>query len=531
MATLTQAYQSIANVNLWFKLQNGTPLVLTDVPSIIPLRWTYFSQNWNIILPVLQALVPGYQFSDLFAQQLIDFTAFVEVQRNNASIINPLSNGNTLYKFYTVFDNIPIKSINLTTQEQTILTNATTVVSQYNRNDFVTLQNNITSYRDAQADTLGLTDPTYNSTFNRNPIAAQTVAAVQDIEYLETLQASIQTIDFILANLFAVDTAVDPFALARANANNPDINIGQYSSGTLVRFQYGDDLESLAFRYLGDPNKWIDIALANGLQPPYIDEIGQTVFLEANGSGNQINIAATDLNGNDNSAKFYVNQTIFLQSTTLPFPNQVNISSINVAASNGDLVLTVTGPRDLSKYTTADNAYVLVYAPDTVNSNVFILIPSTDPLPNQRQDTIPWFLAQSAADEIRMGIDLLIGPDDDLVFTPNHDLSLSYSLQNASQAMKLKIVTELGELRYHQGFGLISVIGNKNNNISAVQTAITSSLVNQVSQDSRFDRIESLSVGYATAGNSASAVNIQMTVRLAGGGGQVIPISFSVKYS
>ena len=530
MATIAQAYQSIANINLWFKLQNGTQLVLTDVPSIIPLRWTYFSQNWNIILPTLQALVPAYQFSDLFAQQLIDFTNFVDVQRNNVSVINPLTGIDTLYRFYTVFDNIQIKSISLTTQEQTILTNSITTVSQYTRNDFVGLQDNIISYRDAQADIIGLTDATYNTTYNRNAITAQTTAQVQSIEYLETLQASIQTIDFILANLFAVDTAVDPFALARANANNPAINIGQYSSGQLVKFQYGDDLESLATRYLGDPNRWIDIAIANGLQPPYIDEIGQTVPLEANGSGNQINIAATDANGNDNSEKFYVNQTIFLQSNSLPFPNQRNISSINVVSSNGDLVLTLTGPANLNLYTTADTATVLVYAPDTVNSNLFVLIPSQDPLPNNRQETVPWFLAQSAEDERRMGIDLLIGVNDDLVFTPNNDLSLSYSLANASQAMKLKIVTELGELRYHQGFGLVNVIGNKNNNISNVQTAITNSLLNQVGQDSRFDRVESLNVSYLAGANSPSMLVIDMSVRLAGGT-SVIPISFSVNYT
>jgi hypothetical protein len=530
MATIAQAYQSIANVNLWFKLQTGDALTLTDIPSIIPLRWTYFSQSWNSILPVLQAQVAGYAFSDLFAAQLIDFTNFVDAQRNNAAIINPLSDSSVLYRFYTVFDNITIKSINLTNQEQLLLTNATTAVSQYSRNSFLALQVTITSYRDSQADIIGLTDPTYNTTFNRSAIAAQTVAQVQDIEYLETLQASLQTIDFILANLFAVDVAIDPFAVARANANNPDINIGQYSSGQLVRFQYGDDLESLADRYLGDPAKWIDIAIANGLQPPYIDEVGQVVPLQANGSGNQINIAAVDAMGNDNSEKFYVNQTIFLQSTTQRFPDQRNIISIYEIPTIGDLVITLDGIANLGQYTTAAGANVLVYAPNTINSALFILIPSLEPLPNQRQDTIPWFLAKSAEDEKRMGIDLLLSPTDDLVFTPNHDFSLSYSLQNATQAMKLKIVTELGELRYHKGFGLVSIIGNKNNNIDIVKASITNSLITQVAQDSRFDRIESLSVGYTTPGNAASVIVIEMTVRLAGGS-QVIPISFSVNYT
>lgn len=530
MATITQAYQSIANVNLWLKLQTGDPLVLTDVPSIIPLRWTYFSQSWNMLLPKLKAKVAGYKFSDLYAQQLIDFTNFVNVQRNSATMVNPLSDASVLYRFFTVFDNINIKSINLTNQEQVLLTDAITLVTLYTKNDFLSLQSNIKTYRDSQTDIVGLTDATYNATYNRSAITAQTVAQIQDVEYLETLQAASQTIDFILANLFAVDIAVDPFALARANANNPAINIGQYSSGQLVRFQYGDDLESLANRYLGDPNKWIDIAIANGLQPPYIDEVGQNVPLQSNGSGSQINIAAIDSSGNNNSEKFYINQTIFLQSQTQRFPDQRNIVNIHQIVATGDLVITLSGTANLNTYTTADNASVLVFAPNTINSSLFILIPSSEPLPNSRQDTIPWFLAKSAEDEKRMGIDLLLGDKDDLVFTLNNDLSLSYSLQNATQAMKLKIVTELGELRYHTGFGLVNVIGNKNNSLSTVKTAITNSIVTQVAQDSRFDRIETLNVNYVAGSTGPAAFVIDMTVRLAGGS-QVIPISFSVNYT
>jgi hypothetical protein len=531
MSTLAQSYQSIANINTWFKLQNGTALNLADIPSIIPLRWTYFAQNWNQLLPTLLIQVPGYIYPDLFQQQLNDFTNFINLQRNSTSIINPLSNGSTLYRFYTVFDNISINSINLTVQEQTIVTNTTTAISQYGKNDFLAQQANIISYRDAYADTVGLEDPTYNSTFNRSSIPQQTTAVVADSSYLATLQASIQSVDFILANLFAVDTAVDPFALARANANNPAIDITPYSSGQLVRFQYGDDLESLATRYLGDPNKWIDIALANGLQPPYIDEVGQTVPLQTNADGNQINIAATDAQGNDNSEKFYVNQTIFLQSSSLPFPNQRNITNININPVTSDLVLTLSGTANLGEYTTAQNASVLVYAPDTVNSALFILIPSTEPLPNNRQETVPWFLASAAQDEKQMGIDLLLGENDDLVFTPNHDLSLSYSLQNAVQAMRLKIVTELGELRYHQSFGLINIVGNKNNNLDGIKNSITNSLTLSVSQDSRFDRIETLNIYYIANQNVASTFVISMEVRLAGGSNQVIPISFNINYS
>jgi hypothetical protein len=130
-----------------------------------------------------------------------------------------------------------------------------------------------------------------------------------------------------------------------------------------------------------------------------------------------------------------------------------------------------------------------------------------------------------------MGIDLLLSPTDDLVFTPNHDFGLSYALQNAVQAMRLKVVTELGELRYHQGYGLVNVIGNKNNNIEVAKSTITNSLITQVSQDARFDRIESLNVFYVANANQAPALVINMEVRLAGGSSQVIPITFNVNYT
>jgi hypothetical protein len=530
MATISQVYQSIANINLWFKLQAGDQLVLTDIPAIISLRWTYFAQNWNKLLPSLKQKISSYIYPDLLAAQLIEFTNFIEQQRNSATKINPLTNVETQYRFYTIFDSITINSIKLTLEENTIVRDTTTKVSQYNKQDFLTLQNNISSYRDTLGDTLGLTDSTYNSTFARSPAAAQKNAQVQDIQYLTTLQTSLQSIDFILANLFAVDTAVDPFSAARANTNNPDINIGQYSSGQLVRFNYGDDLESLATRYLGDPTRWLDIALANGLQPPYVDEVGSTVPLQSNASGSQINIAAIDAQGNDNSTKFYINQTIFLTCTTVPFPNQVKITNIVQIPSSGDLVITVDN-NQLSQYTTANQATVLVYTPDTINSHQFILIPSTEPLPNQRQDTVPWFLAKSPEDEKLMGIDLLLNGADDLVFTSNHDIALSYALQNAVQAMRLKVVTELGELRYHQGFGLVSVIGNKNNTLELTKNAVINSLTSQVAQDARFDRIESINVFYVSNVNQAPALVISMEVRLAGGRNQVIPITFSVNYT
>ena len=48
-ATLKDSYQGIADVNLWLKTRTGDTLYLSDIPSVIPLRWPYFRDNWDFI--------------------------------------------------------------------------------------------------------------------------------------------------------------------------------------------------------------------------------------------------------------------------------------------------------------------------------------------------------------------------------------------------------------------------------------------------------------------------------------------------
>lgn len=533
MSTVNDSYKSIADINLWLKLKGGDTLMLADMPSIIPLRWPYFRDNWEFIRPALVANMAGTMDPDFLNKQIDDFSVFVESQRTSTAKINPFQDAAIFFKYYAVFDNIKIEAIALTNQEAQIIETEMARIEGFSKNNFLQAKKNIIAYRDRLADTLGLSDADYNQAMGRSSIAAQVNATVVDANLLLTMQRSIKTADFILANLFAVDAAIDPFALARANANNPNVNIGQYKSGRLVKINYGESLESLATRELGDPNKWIDIAIANGLKPPYIDEVGVRIPLLSNGSGNQINLAGNDINGNLNIDKIYINQPVFLQSSTQVVVDQRTIISIRQVPVSGEIILELDGERNMNLYKTIDQAYIRVFAPNTVNSAFYVLIPSNEPLPDDRQDEVPWFLAKSADDEKRAKIDLAIDDNGELTFTTNGDVKLSYGLDNAIQAIKLKIVTELGSLRYHPSFGLVNVIGNTNANIDDIRDLLTNSILTQVQADSRFDRVENLSVDYlvnSTTGQGVGAMAISMSVRLAGGS-QVIPISFTVNNS
>lgn len=532
MSVMSDAYKSIADVNLWLKIRGGDTLMLSDVASLIPLRWAYFRDSWEFIKPNLVQNMSKTMNPDFLNQQIDDFSNFIEAQRNGPARFNPFQNADIFYRFYAIFDNLEIEAINLTNQEQEIVDNEIARIKMFSKNNFLAAKQLEINYRDRIADTIGLTDPDYNKTFHRSPVPKQVDATIVEANFLLTLESSIKTIDFILSNLFAVDASIDPFALARTNANNPDINIGQYKSGRLVKINYGESLESLATRQLGDPNKWLDIAIANGLKPPYIDEVGVRIPLLSNGAGNQINLSATDVNGNLNIDRLYINQPIYLQSSTQIVDQRI-ITNLRQVPVSGEIIIELDGAMNMDIYKTVEQAHIRVFAPNTVNSSLYVLIPSPEPLPDDRNDEVPWFLAKSADDERRAKIDLAIDDNGELTFTPNGDIKLSYGLDNAIQAIKLKIVTELGSLRYHPTYGLVNVVGNKNSNIDDLRELLTQSILRQVEADSRFDRVEDLAVNYLVnnqTGQGVGAMAINLNVRLAGGT-QVIPISFTVNNS
>lgn len=530
MAESTKAFSGSSNLNLWFKVRGGDTLKLSDLPEIIPLRWPYFRDNWEFIKADLVALVPSYIDPDFLNSQIKAFSDFITKQRTVSKQINPFSDSIIYNRYYAIFDNISVDSINLTNEEQRIIDAKVLQVQNYSKNDFLLIKKQLIDYRDRIADIGGLSDPTYNEVVGKSSIPPQITASTVEGNLMVSVQQNIGSVDFILANLFAVDAAIDPFALARTNANNPDINIGQYKSGRLVKINYGEDLEGLANRYLNNPDKWIDIAIANGLKPPYIDEVGQKLSLLSNGQGNQINLGPTDINGNLNIDKLYINQVILIQSNVEIFPEQRTITDIRQIPVSNEIILELDGEGDLNKYKIADQANIRVFKPNTINSSFYVLIPSEDPLANDRQENVPWFLAKSAADEKKAGIDLAIDEAGDINFSTDGDIKLSYGLDNAIQAIRLKIVTELGSLRYHPEFGLINIIGNKNQNLDELKSLLVESITNQIQIDSRFDRIESLDIRYLVDNNSNEAVaamNITLAVRLAGGS-TVIPISFTV---
>ena len=525
-----RSIDSIADLNLWYKIKGNEDLALSDIPEIIRLRWAYFRDNWEFIKQGYTDAAPTYGNPDELKAQIDAFSEFVISQRVHSHERNPFDNGNIIFRFFTIFDNTLINNVNLTYEEQLSVDAKINYIEGFTRGNFLHIRTQLEAERDDLADKANTTDADYNRVFNRSPQAGRVSIKNKDINKMFELQEAIKGVNFILANAFSLDTAaIDPFALARSNANNPAVEIGNYSSGSLTKLNYGEDLQALARRTLGSPDQWIDIAIANGLKPPYIDENGEKLLMISNASGNQINISGFDASNELNVDKLSVGQLILLQSDIETFPEQRNILNINQVPISGELILELSGEADLDRYKLSEGAYMRIFKQNTTNSSFFILIPSEDALDSDAQGDIPWFLQSSDVTEKRQKIDLLLDPSGDLNFDPTGDFQLSYGLENSVQAIKLKMMIEAGELRRHPEHGLIALAGSSNQDINDVKAQLTESIVSNVQADERFSGIDRLDVTYSKVVDNASAVQLGITliVQLSGSG-QLVPITFSV---
>lgn len=523
--------KSISNLALWYKLTSGNQLLsLSDVPEIIRLRWFYFRDNWEFIKQSYVDLIPSYLDPQKLKKQIDTFSRFVESQRVSKSKKNPFDNMSIISKYYCIFDSTLINSIQLTYEERTIITNKTATITSYTRGDFLAIRYELQKERDQIADRANTTDADYNRVFERSPQIGRVNIKNKDINKMYQIQEAIKSVDFILANSFSLETStIDPFALARSNANNPEIDIPSYRSGFLSKLNYNEDLQALAARTLGDPDRWIDIAITNGLKAPYIDEVGQKISLISNANQSQINIAEIDINGNLNADKLYIGQVILLQSSTQNFPEQRNILNITQVPISGELVIELSGEPDLSRYKLSENAHMRVFKPNTINSGFFIMIPSLNQLDDESTKDVPWFLQSADGTEKRQKVDLYINDNGDLDFNSLGDIQLSYGIVNATQAIKLKLAVEAGELRRHPEFGLTPIAGNSNIGADQIKQALISSISKMIQVDERYAGIDRLDVVYDNTLDNfrANSISIVLVVRLAGSG-HLLPISFTV---
>jgi len=519
MADVTKKYPSLADVyrdlTLFFKIDGNIPFSLADFTVIAEGRWDYLRNNWDFIksgyLSKIDALNDGPE--KVGAQsQYRDFTTLVE--DNRFTVQNPLSSRNTLRRFKDLLDIILIDDISVNMNEQVIIDRDVERVTNLQKDDFIEMRERVRITHDKATDSMGLGDDDYNTLYERVGSPQLILFKVDDFNILAALITLMNQITSLIPTKLVYNESPDPFAIIRTALNNSTIPINSYQTGILIPFPAGSNLERLAAKYLGSSDKGLEIATANKLRFPYVDEVGKKTLLTINGIGNLVIVNL------DEKESFFINQNITIGSDGVKISKRtvVNIEEDKV---NDQLLISVSGAGDMSSYTTAQRAYVFSYIPYTINSDSFIIIPTTGSVDFSTNSQKPWFVRALPSDIRNMDVDIAIDNDGDLVFDNNGDLALVYGLANGAQALNLKVQTKAGELIRDPAFGFVEISG-KYNNSEITKTLLTMLIENAIGGDDRFNGVDGL--GYTTTDTS---IFINTTIKLTGSSGS-IPLTFQL---
>lgn len=262
----------------------------------------------------------------------------------------------------------------------------------------------------------------------------------------------------------------DPF-LGIQGGLSADDAIPTPTSSYIVRLNKDEGIQEFAGRVLGDQNRWREIAILNGLKPPYFDVSQQSMTFGAP-SGRTILVSSNE--------GLFIGMRIKLVANTTIMRNIINIENLSSAFR-----LTLDGEDNLSSMAPSLNKVLFFNKAGTVGPGEMLLVPSGG-APDQEPISIrPTALSQRLSHAERVfGVDIAVDDSGDIIFGADGDIVKSYGYDNAEQALKLSLTVEKNELPDHPDFGLDIPIGSRNSTVSF--DAITESVRNQITSDSRF---------------------------------------------
>jgi hypothetical protein len=420
---------------------------------------------------------------------------------------------NNPYRYASLFDSFSIDSLNLRPTTARKIVDERIRVQAKTRLDFEKERDGIISFMADYADSVGVGANTYATLYSR--AAPTSTKTPTDDDWDALFQLNQLALEM---NRFAASTATDDrsrlsameYIAGQAGRSGMDFKVP--ASAYAVPFMYGSTLEIIAAKYLGDANRWNEIAVLNALRPPYVDEVGMDVSLTLTGNGNDVQVS--------DITNLYVGAPVWIHSNTVSREKRriTSISSLSLTTH----IITLDGESDLAKFTTANQSKLFVFKPGTVNSLQLIYIPSDSPTSikneevksNPDVDEFENFLAVG-------GVDLLLTETGDLAITPDGDCRLATGLSNIIQKVKLAFNTPLGSLLKHPEYGFGVEVGASTADVSSRD--ILKAAKQTFADDPTFSGILSASV-LKDGGGVAIGLNVGIN-----GHSSLVPVSFRVR--
>lgn len=416
-------------------------------------------------------------------------------------------------RWFNFFGNLSVSSLPIRPTTVLAMEEAREAVRNLRREDFERQRNQLQAVLDDFSIAVGVGDPTVSAIYNlpeRSILRSKPTD--QDWEVMGALNEAIQSMDALAASssINNQDTST-PLDLIAGLARSNGIAFTRPVSKFLVPFPYGYTLEQVSERYLGDPNRWIEIAALNGLRAPYVDEIGFVQDFLTNGTANQISVA--------DGSNFYAGQPIWITGIGVKREKR-RVTGVKKLNENLWLI-SVDGAADLHRFTVVNEAFVQAFLPDTVNSLQFLYIPSQENVDSDwLTKSIPGVDTFDPMFRIG-GADLLLSHTGDLVITGDGTTRLAVGLNNLIQRLRIAVATPRGSLLGHPDFGFGIRGGTSTAEVSAQQ--ILEAAKAFVNNEEGFSGVD-----YAAVQKRANGLTISMSVGIRGSS-KAVPITVELR--
>lgn len=434
---------------------------------------------------------------------------------SNSAVSSKLNPSNTVFsnplQNPLLFSQVPVNSLSLNTAQQTSLQNELNTVNSFTVNDLKIMQATILTTATQLSNSFGGGDAYYSTLFNQPaPITSTQPMTLDQYDILQSFYELVQAYDVLTATTQLDSNQIlnnMEFVSALAQTSNIEFSIS--NSKIQVPVPHGLTIEQIAMRYLGDPQRWLEIATLNFLQEPYIDENGFQYPLLSNADGRNVVVGS--------SQDLFIGQTVFILANTQTAVARTILDIITLSQTS--FLLTLDGLPNLDGFTVINQAYIQAYLPGTVNSQNVIWMPSSLQTPAYDQISIPSSVAN--VDLVGLSkVDLLLTPTGDLAINNTGDWQLAAGITNLIQALTIKFSTGLGTSLLDPGFGLGVKAGTMVSDTSAA--IIFNEINNLITADPRFSGISGLQVSIQPPN-----LIISLGVSLSGLRG-VFPVSFQL---
>jgi hypothetical protein len=412
---------------------------------------------------------------------------------------------------FLLIDQVPIDSMTLTVAQQAAIDDVVDTARATTVDQLKQFRATIQTLALQLSNNFGTGDAFVSQVYNLPaPVAQLAPISLDNYDLLKTLYDSMQAYDLLTASTEIDDSDnLTSMQYVAGLAADSGITFNIPNSMIVVPVPFGLTVEAIAARYLGDPQRWLEIVTLNQLRDPYIDEDGFQYPLLSNASGRNVTIGS--------NVDLFLGQTVILQAAGQR-PSARVILGIDTLSSTSFL-LTLDGLPNLQNFTTASGAYIQAYLPGTVNSQQKIFIPSDIPLANQPNIIIPAIASADPMSGLSL-VDLLLTDSGDLAVNNYGDFRYAYGMTNIIQALRIKFGSIAGTILLHPEFGLSVQPGTINSTVQAQD--IFRSINEMIQADTRFAGVSTLQLIL-----NGPSLTINVGVILAGNNG-VFPLSFKL---